>query len=150
MSDYIDGKALRKLILGKKVERASEALTNAATSLFTVAGGRVLMTGFIGEITVASAANACTWAHAPTTGTAQPIAASLDIDPALVGDCVTITGIASDAATYNASATGLPMMASPVILSEGDLQITPAAASGSMSWTMFYIPIDDGAYVSAA
>ena len=150
MSDYLDGQAFRKLRLGRKVDKAAANLTNAATTLFTVSAGRVLMTGFIGTITGASAANSCTWAHAPTTGTAQPIAAALDIDPALVGDNVTITGVASAAATYNASATGLPMMANPVILSPGNLQITPAAASGAMSWTMFYIPIDDGAYVSAA
>ena len=150
MSDFMDGKAFRKLILGKKVDRAAADLAAAATSLFTVHTGRVLMTGFIGTITTASGANSCTWAHAPTTGTAQPIAAALDINPALVGDNVTITGVASAAATYNASATGLPMMDSPVILSVGNLQITPAAADGAMSWTMFYVPIDDGAYVTAA
>lgn len=150
MSDYIAGKALRKLQYGIKVDKAAAALAAAATTLFTVSGGRVLMTGFIGTITAASGANSCTWAHAPTTGTAQPIAAALDINPALVGDNITITGIASAAATYNASATGLPMMANPVILSIGNLQITPAAADGSMSWTMFYIPIDDGASVASA
>ena len=53
MSLYIEGKALRKLQLGIKVDKASAALAAAATSLFTVAGGRVLMTGFIGTITVA-------------------------------------------------------------------------------------------------
>jgi hypothetical protein len=53
--------------------------------------------------------------------------------------------------TDNASLTGLPMLggAKGVILPAGTLDVHPAAADGAASWTMFYIPLDDGAYVTA-
>ncbi len=150
MSDYLDGKAFRKILLGRKVERAAAAVTIATTPYYHVYTGRVLLTGLVGEITVAAgAASNHTWIFDPTTGTNMPIAALLDIDPALVGDQLTITGLATDAMTYNASAAGLPMMTHRVVLPIGDLSLTMAAAEGSHSWTLFYIPIDDGAYVAA-
>jgi len=149
MGNYIDGIALRKLILGKKVERAASTHIAATTPYFHVYTGKVLLTGLVGIITVASGANACSWLGEPTTGTDQPICASLDINPALVGDLLTITGVGSAAMTYNASATGLPMLGTKVLLPIGDLSFIAAAADGATSWTLFYIPIDDGAYVEA-
>jgi hypothetical protein len=138
--------------LGICVERAAAALAAAQTAIFTVSVGAVLMTAFFGKITVASGANATHLTHVPTTGTAIPIAANLDIDPALVGDYLTITGIGSDAMTYNASATGLPMFGSAkgVILPIGNFCYHAAAADGSVAWTMFYVPLETGAYVTAA
>ena len=137
--------------LGIMVERAAAALTNALTPIFNIIGGPVLMTGFFGQITVASGANATHIEATPTTGTSIPVAANLDIDPAAVGDYLTITGVGSAAMTYNASATGLPMMDSKgFILPVGTLDIHPAAADGSASWTIFYIPLATGAYVTAA
>lgn len=151
MSDYIEGKALAKLVLGKRVDRAAATHSGAATAYFTVSTGNVLMTALVGEVTVASGANACSWGHAPTTGTAQPVCANLDIDPALVGDLLTITGVGSDAMTYNASATGLPCINQKgVVLAPGSLKFTSAAASGATKWSMWYIPLEDGASVAAA
>lgn len=151
MSDYIEGKAIRKLKLGMKVERALSTHLAATTAYFTVTSGRVLLTGLVGLVTTASGANACSWTANPTTGTGtQPVCAALDINPALVGDALTITGVGSAAMTYNASATGLAGMSTPVVLSEGTLDFIAAAADGATSWTLFYVPIDDGAYVVAA
>lgn len=141
---------LTRMLIGVKVERDAEALTNALTPIFTIAGGRVLMTGFLGEITVASGANEVHIEATPTTGTSQPVAANLDINPALVGDALTITGKGDDAMTYNASTTGLQMMsAGPVVLNEGTLDYHAAAADGTVAWTMWYVPLDEGAYVEA-
>lgn len=137
--------------LGIMVERAAAALAAALTPIFTITGGPVLMTGFFGYISVASGANAVHLEATPTTGTSIPIAANLDIDPALVGDYLTITGIGSDAMTYNASATGLPMFggAKGVILPVGTLDYHAAAAEGTVAWTIFYVPLATGAYVTA-
>lgn len=137
--------------LGICVKRAAAALAAALTPIFTIAGGPVLMTAFFGKITVASGANATHLEATPTTGTSIPICADLDINPALVGDYLTITGIGSDAMTYNASLTGLVMFggAKGVILPVGTLDVHPAAADGSASWTLFYVPLETGAYVTA-
>ena len=136
--------------LGIMVERATATLAAADTPIFNILVGPVLMTGFFGKITVASGANATHISAAPTTGTAIPIAANLDIDPALVGDYLTITGVGSDAMIYNASAVGLRMMACKgVILPIGTLNYHAAAADGSVAWTIFYVPLATGAYVTA-
>jgi len=137
--------------LGVMVERAAAALAGAETAIFTVSGGPVLMTGFFGKITVASGANATHLTHVPTTGTAIPIAANLDIEPALVGDYLTISGVGSDAMKYNASAVGLEMMkCKGIILPIGNLCYHAAAADGTVAWTIFYVPLSTGASVAAA
>jgi hypothetical protein len=137
--------------LGIRVERAAANLAAALTPIFTVTGGAVLMTAFYGKITTASGANNTHLEFTPTTGTSIPIAANLDINPALLGDYLTITGIASDAMTYNASVTGLPMMNyKGVILPIGSFCYHAAAADGAASWTLFYVPLEDGASVAAA
>lgn len=150
MSEYVDGKSLRKLMLGLKVDHAAEAVAAALTPIFTVAGGRILMTGFLGEMTVVSGANAVHFEATPTTGASIPLAAALDIDAMVVGDILTITGLGTDAALYNASTAGIPMMYRPMLIPIGSISYHAAAAEGTMKWTMFYIPIDDGAYVRAA
>ena len=119
---------LQQMGIGLRVDRAAAALVNAETAIFYVKGGAVLMTGFFGKITVASGANATHLTHVPTTGTSIPIAANLDIDPALVGDYLTITGVGTDAMKYNASTTGLCMMAyKGIVLSIGSFCYHSAA-----------------------
>ncbi len=138
------------IMLGAKVSRAASTHTGGAVSLFTVAGGRVLMTALVGQVTVATTqATTAVLTHVPTTGTTQPIAASLDLDPALVGDQLTITGLATDAMTYNASAAGL-RISHKVVLPIGAVTLTTGAAEGATSWDIWYIPLDEGASVSAA
>lgn len=151
MANLLEGKALRQLILGKKVDREAATHAAATTPYFTINTGRVLLTGLVGHITVASGANACSWVANPTTGTAtQVVCAALDINPAIEGDSLTITGLVADAMTYG-TAAGLPMMnVKGVVLLPGTLDFIAAAADGATSWTLFYIPIDDGAYVTAA
>jgi hypothetical protein len=142
---------ITNLVLGLRVDRALATHSGATTAYFTVAGGKVLLTGLVGEITTASGANACSWQHTPTAGTAQPVSAALDINPALVGDALTITGLGNGAMTYNASATGLPMMdVKGVVLTPGSLQFISAAADGATKWSLFYVPLEEGAYVTAA
>ena len=151
MSDYMSGRALRALQLGLRVDRAAATHIAATTPYFNVIGGRVLVTGLVGSVTVAAGANACSWVANPTTGTAtQVICAQLDINPALVGDSLTITGIVADAMTYGA-AGGLPMFeVRGIICLVGTIDFIAAAADGDTSWVIFYVPIDDGAYITAA
>jgi hypothetical protein len=144
------GIALRKLILGNKVDRAAATFVAALTPIFTITGGRVLMTSFFGTMTVAGGTNAVHIEATPTTGASQPIAANLDVDAMIVGDTCTINGKADGAMTYNASTVGLQSMCyGPVILNVGTLDYHAAATEGAMKWSMTYIPLDDGAYVTA-
>ncbi len=155
MSDYIDGKALRKLLLGVKVEKTATALpAGTSGNLFTIAGGRVLMTGIIGECTVAvGGANNVKLIANPTVATAADtdLCAVADLNTCDVGDLVTITGTASDAIVA-AHAGGVGMLdRKGIVMQEGTLDVnTSQNTAGTFSWTLFYIPIDDGAYITSA
>jgi len=147
---YLDGVQLRKLYLGNKLDRTVSTHLAATTPYFNIIGGRVLLTGLIGQIVDAATANACSWVANPTTGTAtQVLCAALDINPALTGDSLTITGLAADAMMYG-TAAGLGWMERNVPLLIGTLDFIAAAAVGSTIWSVFYVPIDDGAYMTVA
>lgn len=147
---YLDGIQLRHIKLGQRIPRALSTHLAATTPYFNVVGGRVLLTGLVGLITTASGANSCQWVANPTTGTGtQVLCAALDINPALVGDTLTITGIVGDNMTYGA-AGGLGTIGQPVVLLVGTLDFIAAAADGATSWVAFFIPLDDGGYMTAA
>ncbi len=153
MSDYIAGKALRKLLLGKKVERATATLPQStAAAIFTIATGRVLLTQIIGEVTtvIQTQANNTKLTANPTVGTSVDICAVLSITADEVGCLYGITGLNTDA-LIGINAGALPAQTRGVVLPAGTLDLDCAASnSGSVKWTLFYIPIDDGAYVEAA
>ena len=146
---YLDGVQLRKLHYGIPLSRPAFVHLAATTPYFGIVGGRVLLTGLVGSVVVAAGANACQWVANPTTGTAtQVLCAALDINPALVGDSLVITGIVANAMTYG-GAGGLGAMAAPVLLLIGTLDFIAAAAdASSTSWTLTYVPWDDGAYMT--
>lgn len=139
------------LQLGVFVGRAAASLAAALTPIFTVAGGAVLLTAIWGKITVASGANNVHLEATPTTGTgAIPLCANLDINPALVGDYLTCSLLGTDAMTYNASTTGLYLGSGKgQIIPIGTIDYHAAAADGAVAWTICYIPLEAGAYVSA-
>jgi hypothetical protein len=138
------------LVVGMRVDRAAAAFAAALTPIFTISGGAVLMTGFFGKMTVAGGANTVHIEATPTTGASIPVAANLDVNAMIVGDYYTVTGVGTDAAKYNATTTGLCMMAyRGFILPIGTLDYHASATEGSMSWSIFYVPLEDGAYITA-
>ncbi len=148
-----DGQALRRLMLGLQVAKAATALP-AATSgtLFTVAGGRILMTGIIGECTVAvGGANNVKLIDNPTVATAADtdLCAVADLNTCDVGDLVSISGTPGDAILAAHAGAVQMILQKGIVMQEGTLQVnTSQNTAGTFAWTMFYIPIDDGAYVS--
>ena len=137
--------------LGLRVDRAAAAHAAAVTEYFTISGGPVLLTGLVGTVTVeAVGITNFHWETLPTAGAVSPVCALLDVDPAIVGSLLTITGVGSEAMTYNASATGLPALATKVVLPIGALNAEISAASGTTSWTLFYIPLTEASLVVAA
>lgn len=137
--------------LGFRIDRAAAAHAAAVTAYFTIVGGPVLLTALVGTVTVeAVGATNFHWETLPTNGAVAPVSALLDVDPAIVGSLLTITGVGDAAMTYNASATGLAMMTTRVVLSIGALNAEISAASGTTSWSLFYLPLTEAAYVVAA
>ena len=139
--------------LGMRVDRATGTLPQTTQSaLFTVTGGRVAITAIVGEVTtvIETKANDTKLVANPTTGTDVDLCTVLDITADEVGCLYGITGTVGDAMIgANAGATQLP--ANAVVVNAGTVDLNCAASNtGSVKWSIFYLPIDDGAYVTAA
>ena len=139
--------------LGEKAERATAR--PATGSLFTISGGRILMTSIVGELTAACDANATAskLQANPTTGTTRNLCTAVDIASYAIGDLIGISGIAADALLPPATAGSIEGMTTPCVLQEGTLDLNVAAGgqvTGRVKWTMRYIALDQGPQVVAA
>jgi hypothetical protein len=153
MSVYNDLQAYTVGILGQRVDRATAvppATTN--TAYFTIAGGRVAITLITGKVTtiIQAQANAMKFTLTPTTGTAADICTTLDINADEAGTLYSVTGVVG-AAMLGVSAGGTMSASNHIIADIGTLDLDCAATNtGSIKWTVFYIPIDNGATVVVA
>ncbi len=126
------------------VQRAAANLPQSTTgNLFTVSGGNVLVLGILGEVTadLELLANTATL----TVGDATVLSGSLEDIAA--GNL--ISGTTSFIATDET--VSLPTKL-PLITSAGtavSLQCT-ASITGQVRWTLWYKPLDNGAYVAVA
>lgn len=153
MAAFIQGAQVRGIALGRKVDRATAALPQTtAGTLFTVTGGRILLTSIVGEVTtiIQTQANNTKLQSVPTTGTTVDLCAVLDITADEVGCLYGITGTFATAMVgANAGATVIPSVA--VIVPIGAIKLNCAASNtGSVKWSLTYVPLDDGASVVAA
>lgn len=144
--------ALRKAVLGEKVSRATAALPATTTgNLFTITGGRVMILQLAGEVTTNIEAQACNVKLScdPDEGAAADICANLDVNGKIKGTNFGITG-AVGTAMVGASHAYLVAQATPLILPAGVITCTTSATNtGSVKWDVIYIPIDDGAKITA-
>lgn len=152
MSVLNDGAAFLRALKGLRVSRATDTLPQTtAEAIFTIAGGRVILTSIVGEVTTAiqAQANNTKLISNPTTGTSVDMCAVLDITGDEVGCLYGITGTPGDALIgTNAGLT--PDMAKWLILPVGGIDLSCAASNtGSVKWTLTYIPLDDGATITA-
>lgn len=153
MTTIIKGGEIRAIQAGIRVSRDSATLPQGtAGALFNVSGGRVIVTGIVGEVTtqIQNQANNTKLVGNPDTGTSVDLCAVLDIANDEVGALYGITGSFSDAMVgANAGATVWPT--NPVVVPAGSVDLDCAASnSGEVKWALTYVPLDDGASVSAA
>lgn len=154
MSVLIQGDQLRTLLLGTKVDRATAALPQTATgSLFTVAGGRVLITSLVGRVTtsIQAQANAIKLVATPSgSGSVNDLSATVESNGLAVGGLLGITGLAGDA-MVKSTGGGVSNLRNPVVVAPGAIGLNTAASNtGSVEWSLTYIPLDNGATVTAA
>jgi len=139
--------------LGLRVDRATATLPEStAGALFTVAGGTVAITAIIGEVTtvIQTQANNTKLTANPTTGTSVDLCTVLDITADEVGCLYGITGIVGEA-LIGAGAGYAPIPTRPVVVNIGTIDLDCAATNtGSVKWSIWYIPLEDGAYIEAA
>ena len=155
MASMIPGTQVRRLILGIKVDRTAGAIAQTGDlSLFTVTGGRVIVTNIVGEVTtvIQAQANAIKLKSVPTTGTAADISGTLDINAYEVGALVSLNPIALSTALSGAVAgAALVPHGTGIVIPIGAIKMNAAASNtGAMKWSITYVPFDDGAAVAAA
>lgn len=146
------GKTLRDLVLGKKIDRAPANMTNGL-SLFTVSGGRVMVTALIGEVTTVIETKTVNFKLQanPTVGTTTDLCSNLDLSADEVGTKYSIAGNAAATAMQRGESGSVPAQTTAVICAPGTIDAAVGAThTGAIKWTLFYIPIDDGAEIMPA
>lgn len=154
MSAQVSGSTLREVLLGSKVERATAALPQTATgTLFTVTGGRVMITSIVGQVTtgIQAQANAVKLVATPSgAGAVNDLCATVDVNGLAAGGLVSVTGLAGDVAVKSTGG-GVSTLRNPIIVAAGAIGLNTAASNtGSVKWSLTYVPLDDGASVKAA
>jgi hypothetical protein len=141
---------------GFHVSRATSTLpqtvVDPGTAIFTISGGRVLITRFIGTVTVQIAATdpVLSVTSDPTTGTAVVLASTADIKSKEVGAHAQLECDGSAMILSNAGAilsTAVPCFCVVPIGNIG--LISGDSQAGEMSWDLWYLPLDVGAAVVA-
>jgi hypothetical protein len=139
--------------LGARVDRATATLPQtAAGTIFTISGGRVMISMILGEVTVViqTQLNNTKLKLVPTVGSTVDLCAVKDITALEVGGKLVVNGVAATALTQ-ANAGAIIAETVPVICAVGNLQLDCSASNtGSIKWSLWYVPVDDGALVVAA
>lgn len=163
---YIEGEAAQGLSspqLGIRVHvPAAEIFISAQTDLFTIAGGRVLIT----HLSMQNSVAACDSTVAnvkltmnPTTGSDTDLCVAIDVATDHINCMYAITGDAGDDLQKSGDATDGAVgavMASYIVCDVGTLDIICDDDAGAgttdvqTSVTLFYIPLDPGATVVAS
>jgi len=148
-----DAQAHTSVNFGFRVDKAAATLPATATQdLFVVSGGRVAIMAILGEVTTIIQNQACNTKliSTPTVGTAADLCAVLSIANDEAGTLYGITGTPGDAMAGTTAGSGL-LQARPVAVPEGVIGLnTGATNTGATAWTLWYVPLDEGARVVSA
>ncbi|MGA5116858.1 hypothetical protein [Streptomyces pseudogriseolus] len=151
MSVLIQGSQLRTVLLGNRVEKATGTLAAETKTLFNITGGKVLITSIVGEVTTSvTVANSYKLQANPTVGATGDLVAATDIGttdtPA--GTLLGFDGI--EASSIQQSPGVVPTLMRPIVVNTGTIEHVSAGTDGAITWVLTYIPLDDGATVTAA
>ena len=150
--NFIDLAQMRRLLWGIKVSRAAATLPQSTNSpIFTISGGRVLITAIFGQVTVVlGAVGNMKLIATPTVGSAQDMCAVVAAGTLAAGTSLGITGAVGDAmVAQNGVMKGISY--DGIMVDVGTINLSLSASStGQCKWDLFYTPLDDGASVVAA
>lgn len=141
-------------MLGTKVTGGAKTLPATATgAIFNVTGGRVLVTSITGVVTTAIQNQACNTKLVATpsgNGSVNDLSAVVDVANLGLGGLLSPTGLAGDA-LVKSTGGGVSGLRNPVVVAAGAIGVNTAATNtGAVTWTLTYVPLDDGATVTAA
>lgn len=152
MTSLIQGGQLAAIALGARVESGPKTVPqNAAAPLFTVAGGKVAVMAIVGEVTtvIGGTTPAAKLVANPTVGADVDIVTAVAITDDPVGN---VYGVATVGGALSVLESVAPLNQTPFVVKPGtiDLNVSAANATGAIKWSLFYVPLDDGASVVAA
>ena len=157
MSQSMKGSAYRAQALGLTVTRATATtgLTGATGTLFTVSGGRIVLTSMVGELTIATGATASVakLLSTPTTGSAVDLTSTTSVASKEVGAKLTLPATLGGALAVNNAGAAPLAVGTGFVIAIGSIQLNTSAdptGGGSAKWTLTYFPLDDAATVAAA
>ena len=140
----------------KVVKSAASCAATADVSLFTISGGKVLLLGLVGicDGAMEAAATTVLVKTTPTGGTVTPLSvASGSLSAKASGTMLTLPAAVGSALTISTGEGAALIDAAPVyVCRPGIIAMTVGAATNTqtISWTLLYVPVDDGASVVAA
>ncbi len=146
---------LAKSVLGQKVTRSAALLPQTTqAAIFTVAGGKVLVTSLIGEVVTAMPAttNTLKVTGNPTSGTDVDWTTATSPASKEAGSVISLPVTAGGALVVANAGGGNAVAPTGFVAQIGtiDLVTSGSAATGTVKWTLTYVPIDTGATVTAA
>ncbi len=153
MSVLLDNNAFRKAVLGLgPVKKSTGTLAATTVSLFTVAGGNVLLTGLYGLVTTSiTVANDYYLQVNPTTGDTQKLCANTDIGSTdtLAGSILSFA-LGTTTASPKLISVGYGNLALNAVIPIGQIESVSAGTDGVIQWCATWVPLDDGATLVAA
>lgn len=152
MTTIIQGGELATINLGRRVEQPAKTVPqNGLSALFTISGGRVVVLGIVGEVTTVIGGTTPTakLVANPTVGADSDITSAVAITSDAVGNQY---GVATVGGALSVLESVAPINQTPFVVKAGtiDLHVSAADATGAIKWSIFYVPLDDGASVTAA
>lgn len=156
MSVIIQGSQLRNLVLGSApVSSPSGAFAADTRTIFTVAGGEVLITALWGVVTTAiTVANTVKLQANPTAGDTADIVTATDIGTTDTA-AGTVLGFLMDpddtAATAPDIVKGGGQALAGLVVTTGDIEqvTTGTNPDGAVTWYCTWVPLTDGATLVA-
>jgi hypothetical protein len=145
---------------GIAVPRATAALPQTtASAIFNITGGHVLLKLIFGVVTtiVGAVANATKLKVNPSgAGSTTDICATVELNAAAVDSILTITGIFANAMikSVNIPVAGASFIQTAnILVPPGAIEVDCAGSDGGtgrVKWTAVYLPLEDGALMTAA
>lgn len=134
---------------------AAVPASGASVDLFTVDGGNVLVTGFFGVVETALVADTdLDLAFDPDDGgTDVALATVLVADSDPTGTIYALNATAGGVLLESLDVSYNGFRTLPITMTKGDIKLNSAgggAGGGSVRWYAFWVPLDDGATLTAA
>lgn len=137
-------------IATRATDTLPQTVADPGEAIFTITGGRVLVTRLVGEVTTAiqNSDPVLSVCSAPTTGTAVVLASTVNSTSAEIGGFLSVEGDGTAIVLSVAGAVLATAVPTGFIVPIGSIGlISGASKTGAVKWSLTYFPLDEGAAV---